>query len=293
MENKTEDNKENRKIESHNESSQAVLSLFGENFHFVFVYKKTEKLIAAIYMITNYVRDDEPLKWRLREDALELLSLNIAFVEVSLSERRELLKKYKAISVEIISLAEIAFHGGLISEMNHTVLKREFENLLSVMERDENRKANEENIILTPDFFGQTHESDAPVSTAPQTDFPKKQKNVLYTSPRDSLKGHFQKTSVPGIDLSRTKQETEYLLKIPIKSVKSVGDKDDRKAVIIRLLSQKGGLNIKDFSQVIKGCSEKTIQRELLAMVASGVLRKEGERRWSTYSLFSGKFSGK
>ncbi|MDO8579346.1 MAG: hypothetical protein Q7R72_00545 [bacterium] len=285
MENKTGDNKENKKIESQDESSRAVLSLFGENFHFVFVYKKTEKLIAAIYMITNYVRDDEPLKWRLREDALELLSLNIAFVEVPLSERRKLLKKYKAISVEIISLAGIAFHGGLISEMNHTVLKREFENLLSVMERDENRKANEENIILTPDFFGQTHKSDAPVSTVPQIDFLKKHNDVLYTSPRNSLKGHFQKTSVPDIDLSRTEQKTEYLPKIPIKSDKSFGDKDDRKTVIIKLLSKKGRLNIKDFSQTIKGCSEKTIQRELLAMVASGVLRKEGERRWSTYSL--------
>ena len=42
---------------------------------------------------------------------------------------------------------------------------------------------------------------------------------------------------------------------------------------------------IKDVSPLISGCSEKTIQRELLAMVYAGILRKMGEKRWSRYSL--------
>ena len=286
MENKTGGNTENEKMESHDGSSRTVLSLFDKNSHFIFIYKKTEKLIAAIYMITNYVRDDEPLKWRLREGALELLSLSIAFTEVSLSEHRRLLKEYRAVSVEIISLSEIALHGGLVSEMNHKVLKREFENLLSVMEDDESRKAHEGSVILTAGFFDpvqeSNHRSDAETPIASTADFSKKRNDVLYATTRDSFKGHFQKASVPDIDLSRTKGKTEYLPKVP---ARAFGVKDDRKVIITRLLSKKGGLNIKDFSQAIRGCSEKTIQRELLAMVASGVLKKEGERRWSTYSL--------
>ena len=49
----------------------------------------------------------------------------------------------------------------------------------------------------------------------------------------------------------------------------------------------KGGakLTIKDFAKNIKDCSDKTIQRELISMVTSGVLKKEGERRWSKYFL--------
>jgi hypothetical protein len=42
---------------------------------------------------------------------------------------------------------------------------------------------------------------------------------------------------------------------------------------------------VKDVSAVVKDCSEKTLQRELLALVAQGVLKKEGERRWSSYVL--------
>lgn len=59
----------------------------------------------------------------------------------------------------------------------------------------------------------------------------------------------------------------------------------DRRAVILGLLQRKDRVNVKDVAQVIKDVSEKTIQRELLALVAQGVLVKEGERRWSTYRL--------
>ena len=42
---------------------------------------------------------------------------------------------------------------------------------------------------------------------------------------------------------------------------------------------------IKDVAPLISGCSEKTVQRELGEMVASGILRKIGEKRWSRYTL--------
>jgi hypothetical protein len=244
MENRAEENT-NKITETDN--TRAVLSVFGQGSHFASLYKKTEKLIAAIYMITDFIKDNEPLKWRIRENALELLSINMNFTTVSLSERRELLKKYQALSLEIVSLSGIAQIGGLISEMNHSVLSREFEKLAIAITRDENKKSNEETIVLDPNFFEKT--------------------DVLYNQPAVISKGHVQKT--------------EYVAK----PYKSTDVKEDRKSTITRLLLKKSGLNIKDFSQAIKGCSEKTIQRELLAMVAAGVLKKEGERRWSTYSL--------
>jgi hypothetical protein len=36
---------------------------------------------------------------------------------------------------------------------------------------------------------------------------------------------------------------------------------------------------------MIKDCSEKTIQRELIVLVSEKVVKKEGERRWSVYSI--------
>ena len=36
---------------------------------------------------------------------------------------------------------------------------------------------------------------------------------------------------------------------------------------------------------MLKDVSEKTVQRELFALVKEGVLKKEGEKRWSVYKL--------
>jgi hypothetical protein len=59
----------------------------------------------------------------------------------------------------------------------------------------------------------------------------------------------------------------------------------DRRATILGMLQRKDRVSVRDVAGVIKDCSEKTLQRELLALVAQGVLKKEGERRWSTYRL--------
>ena len=61
--------------------------------------------------------------------------------------------------------------------------------------------------------------------------------------------------------------------------------KNYRQGIILDIIKSKKEVMIKDISSHIKDCSEKTIQRELLAMVDAGVLKKLGEKRWSKYSL--------
>ena len=68
---------------------------------------------------------------------------------------------------------------------------------------------------------------------------------------------------------------------------RSVMQKNERQQIILDIIKEIGESSIKDISDNIKDCSEKTIQRELLSMVANGVLKKEGERRWSKYYLAS------
>ncbi len=61
----------------------------------------------------------------------------------------------------------------------------------------------------------------------------------------------------------------------------------DRRDAVLSVIKDKGKVSIKDISTVVRGFSEKTIQRELAALVAEGVVKKEGERRWSTYSIIA------
>ncbi len=70
-------------------------------------------------------------------------------------------------------------------------------------------------------------------------------------------------------------------LKGQIKS--QVKGQDYRRKILMELLNKKDKISIKDATSAIENCSEKTIQRELLALVRDGLAIKEGERRWSTY----------
>lgn len=59
----------------------------------------------------------------------------------------------------------------------------------------------------------------------------------------------------------------------------------DRRERIKVVLSAKGEATIKDIADIINDVSAKTIQRELNAMIEDSVVKRQGERRWSKYSL--------
>lgn len=58
-----------------------------------------------------------------------------------------------------------------------------------------------------------------------------------------------------------------------------------RRDRVLGIIRDKGQVTIKDVSTAITDVSEKTIQRELIALVSEGIIVKEGERRWSKYTI--------
>jgi DNA-binding transcriptional ArsR family regulator len=66
---------------------------------------------------------------------------------------------------------------------------------------------------------------------------------------------------------------------------KKQSPKKNRRAQILAILQEKDTVTVKDIAQEITDCSEKTLQRELVALTQQGVLKKYGERRWSRYTL--------
>ncbi len=59
----------------------------------------------------------------------------------------------------------------------------------------------------------------------------------------------------------------------------------DRAERIKTVLEAKPQATIKDIAEVITDVSEKTIQRELNSLIEKGQVLREGERRWSRYSV--------
>lgn len=59
----------------------------------------------------------------------------------------------------------------------------------------------------------------------------------------------------------------------------------NRRERILTILKDKGEATIKDISEQVTDCSEKTIQRELIDLIKDGIIVRQGERRWSKYSV--------
>ena len=204
-----------------------------------YLYKKTEKLVSALYLVSNFLSDKEPIKWQLRESGIDLLSQNMS---VSLINK-------------ILSLLQVAHIGGLVSEMNFTILKFEFESLIQAVEQAE--KESLKGHVLSEQFFTVSNQGET------------LNREKGFSLGTNNPKGHNVMSDRMSVKNTELKQK----------------DKSNRQDIIIGLLKKGGELGIKDFTSAIKGCSEKTIQRELVVLVSKGQIKKAGEKRWSRYSL--------
>ncbi len=235
------------------------ISFFEKDAGFVFVFKKTEKLASAVYIVTNLFPENEPMKWTLRKKIGELLSFIVNYKNISGSEELDFVYNVKSQVLELVSLLEMSFHGGLISNMNFSILKQEFSSLTDTFSAVETTPKETFYAQIPKAFFDASHEEYKVHNNT---------KNY-YTEPLNST--------------SRTSQfETKSRNILPNSgSLK----RSNRQNIVLSLLKKKKELTIKDISEVIKDCSQKTIQRELISFISLGAVKRIGERRWSRYSL--------
>lgn len=252
-----------------------VMNYLSKGDQFVFyVFRKASKISYAIYSITDLIKDAEPLKWTLRKTATDISSLKNFFDEKSVFNNLE------RTLLELESLLDLASFAKVVSEMNSYLLQSEIRKMIAEM-RDRSKEGfySPELVesffdIPKPEVF-----TIAPVSPSVSSfDYSKGHK-------RQEVNHDFYKKSSP-----TQERKIESFSKNKNVKTESSGDyKGQRKDQIINIIKNRGdgngSVSIKDITDKIKDCSEKTIQRELIGMVEGGVLKKTGERRWSTYSL--------
>jgi hypothetical protein len=224
------------------------LGFFSGDDYLVHIFKKTEKITAALYLVSGLLKDDEPMKWELRQRSIDMLASSFTASSSLPGDKNAVIQSLFASALETVSLLDVALISNLISEMNHDLLVHEIENVTGLLRERLAASAENAGYVLSEKFFKTDKESSE------------------YRAPAvEASKGH-ENTRHPAHDISQQK-------------------KSKRQDNIIDILKGQSNLTIKDFSKAIKDCSEKTIQRELLEMVDKGLVKKEGERRWSRYSL--------
>lgn len=235
------------------QKTQEPISFFEKDASFVFAFKKTEKLASAVYMITNLFSDNEPMKWTLRKKVSDLLSFTLGYKDIKDSNLHDFAYSAKSRVLELVSMLEVSYRAGLVSHMNYSIVKHEFTNLADVF--------------------------NVPVSTTKHASFDGIAKNFFdVVDNRSKVQETAHMTDGAHTSSAHIKDKNDI-------SDTSVFKRSNRQNIILGLLKKKKELTIKDIALVIKDCSEKTIQRELISFIEAGVLKRTGERRWSKYSL--------
>ncbi len=226
-----------------------------KNTGFLDIYNKSYRLAAAVFMISNLIDESETLRTKIKNLSLDLVSVSVNLKDINFSDTKKLITDIEKKSLELMSMLDIASISGLVSKMNGDILKEEFQSFILELNK-----------------------------------FSYKFENNKNTSVESIFKESVISDNINGLE-KLEKINQDYKLKNAQNNVSKNGNgykrKDLRKETIFNFIKGHNDVSIKDIVPNITGCSEKTIQRELIQLINERKIKKEGERRWSKYSVIS------
>ncbi|KKP85927.1 MAG: hypothetical protein UR88_C0003G0010 [Candidatus Nomurabacteria bacterium GW2011_GWA1_35_8] len=237
------------------------------NMSAVWAYNKINKLITALYMVTDTMDKEEPIRLKLRTLGVEILS------DTSTISRTPFdIEKIN----QILSFLNITFDVGMISEMNCNIIRKEFIELKQSIQ-----EFTAQNHLWLEEFV--KHSSEEENSSIGHSKFNDSQKNMsLNKGQRTRIGVQKGNTLMKALSEAEGGNNFETL-------------KNKRREEIITIIKNKkevsnmDGVTITDIKKEAKGllasCGEKTLQRELISMVKDNILKKTGEKRWSQYFI--------
>jgi len=277
--------KPNNLISSNDQNNLAVRAdisiLFAGDSYGLFVFQKTDRLVKAIYLLTGLMSEKEPMRERMRYLVNEMLKNALGMSDRIWGEeiyQRNLLSSSSEISV----LFDIAENTKMMSKMNHQIITSELKKFADFLIASSVNYSSAK-IAFEPGLFNGDYNY-VPDQTILNTPSVQNENTMSGYSIKDKIYTDKGQRDVNPINNSSDFKEKMSFTKtnVPEKKIK---DKNNRQDIILSMLKSGVRLTVKDFSKVIDDCSEKTIQRELLNLVSKGVLKKEGERRWTKYFI--------
>lgn len=233
------------------------------NDSFTEIYNKSYKLAAAIFVVSDLMDKNEELRTKVRSLSIDLISASVLLRNANVHEIRQRASEVERVALLLMSILEIASVTRLISEMNAGLIRKEFESFLSELSKFSGGFENRDFAYLK-NVFGE------------RTD--------LISMNRPNVEEN-QKMVKPEIPYEKIERSDEIKSDFGDKNGNGYKRKDMRRTAIVNFIKRHNNISIKDIAQNIVGCSEKTVQRELISLVSQGVVKKVGERRWSRYSI--------
>ncbi len=246
-------------------------------------YTKTTNLITALYMVTDIMDRDEPMRNKLRTLGSDILS-------DIYSKPSNALRKI----AEVMAFLDIAGIVGIVSDMNINILRKEFNMLrLSIQESLEVSESSYSDLDLN-DLF-------APTYSLPSESIQNEKRKIFKIMNPTRIgvqKGSTLLKALGSVSVNHPYSNTSMSdknnsnghIKSPTSGIDFEALKRQRRNEILSIIKNHvGGATITDIRSKAIGslttCSEKTLQRELVGMLKDNLLKKTGEKRWSRYFL--------
>jgi len=227
------------------------------------VFKKTEKISSVILYVLSFsksVSEKSLIEKLLEEKSFSLHETSLKALRSTEGDTSVLYELRQSL-LETMSTLELATAARMVSDdLLHMLLEH-----IDVVHRYITNHYLQNDSLSIDTLKSEYIESAA--TTVPTTS------SSSSTRPTTAPKARrAQRVTIPAGDISTD----AYLVHSQL---------TDRAGRIKTVLEAKPQASVKDVSEIITDVSEKTIQRELNSLIEKGQVIREGERRWSRYSV--------
>ena len=235
-----------------------------------FVHEKIEKLSMGLYMVTSYMPDGEPVRKSLRVLALSSVGHTAALTGRYIEDKCHELQKD---ITHILSLLKLSQTLEIMSHMNAEILLSEYQAISDTLTKQKDTKHKRTINVNVRDEASQYNRSE-------KIELPVRPQNILTQSKHETPEIRVaREREAFQIPLTKKTEQAKRIIQMPENKER----RNIRQNNILRVMPQNEPMMIKDITARIKGCSEKTIQRELQELVDTKRIKKIGEKRWSKY----------
>ena len=240
-------------MQTEKDNTIQIKRLSSDNNYYNNVFKKTEKIVSVIFYIlseTKVTSSTETHIQTIKDRALKTHELSLETLTLQSHEQAEGLLRLQYGLVALESTLRIAHMARVIPRDIFNLLIDQLDTVLRYINnhyfQNEGVKIEELTEVVIP----KTGVAKAAGGSAARQ----------------------RRVNIPAGDISTD----AYLV------YSQLTDRGER---IKTVLEAKPQATIKDIAEVITDVSEKTIQRELNSLIEKGQVVREGERRWSKYSV--------
>ncbi|TSC87077.1 MAG: hypothetical protein G01um10148_182 [Parcubacteria group bacterium Gr01-1014_8] len=233
---------------------------FGHNISAEHIYRRAERIAAAVHLLTGHMPNAEPVRDLARKESIALLNHALGLRSELRAAGSESFKQTQASIRKLISLIRLLGISGYTSAQNTETLVDALDELGALLTSSQ-RSQLAEDTFLTRDEL------------TPRRSEPARDSQTI--SSRSSQRREVR-MKVSGVSIK------DRLIRDTGVDGRSAGARAER---IVDILRSGGILGIKDIASNLPEYSEKMIQRELAALVERNTVKKLGAKRWSKYTL--------